>query len=276
VRAVCCALGVSRSHVLAKRDRPSEWADLRKSPPRSDDTVIKQAIANVVKNRATYGYRRVWARLRLEGHDRVNHKRVYRVMRNEGWLLYRHGEKPVDTRKHEGKVAVKESDVRWCSDGLELSCDNGEKVRVAFALDCCDREIMSWVATTKGIDAALVGDLMMQAVENRFGPNCKPPKPIEWLTDNGSCYTAAETRSFAKQLGLKPVTTPVTSPQSNGMAESFVKTLKRDYAKLADRPDSKTVMAQLPKWFDDYNSYHPHSALGYVPAKLFREKRAVN
>ena len=60
------------------------------------------------------------------------------------------------------------------------------------------------------------------------------------------------------------------------MAESFVKTLKRDYAKLADRPDSKTVMAQLPKWFDDYNSYHPHSALGYVPAKLFREKRAVN
>ena len=146
MRAVCCALGVSRNHVLTMRDRPSEWTDLRKSPPRSDDIVIKQAIANVVKDRATYGYRRVWARLRLEGHDRVNHKRVYRVMRDEGWLLYRHGEKPVDTRKHEGKVAVKESDVRWCSDGLELSCDNGEKVRVAFALDCCDREVMSWVA----------------------------------------------------------------------------------------------------------------------------------
>ena len=77
---------------------------------------------------------------------------------------------------------------------------------------------MSWVATTKGIDAALVGDLMMQAVEKRFGSNGKPPKTIEWLTDNGSCYTAAETRSFARQLGLKPITTPVTSPQSNGMA----------------------------------------------------------
>ena len=276
MRSVCRALNVSRSHVLAMRDRSSEWADLRKSPPRNDDAAVKQAIANVVKDRATYGYRRVWARLRLEGYDRVNHKRVYRVMRDEGWLLYRHGEKPVDTRKHEGKVAVKDSDVQWCSDGLELSCDNGEKVRVAFALDCCDREIMSWVATTKGIDAALVGDLMMQAVENRFGPNGKPPKPIEWLTDNGSCYTAAETRSFAKQLGLKPVTTPVTSPQSNGMAESFVKTLKRDYAKLAERPDSQTVMALLPKWFDDYNSYPPHSALGYLPAKLFRAKRAVN
>jgi hypothetical protein len=41
--------------VLAKRDRPTEWTDLRKSPPRSDDIVIKQAIANVVKDRATYG-----------------------------------------------------------------------------------------------------------------------------------------------------------------------------------------------------------------------------
>jgi putative transposase len=196
-------------------------------------------------------------------------------MRDEGWLLFRQGQKPLDTRKHEGTVAVKVSDTRWCSDGLELSCDNGERVRVAFALDCCDREIMSWVATTKGIDAGLVGDLMMQAVEKRFGSNGKPPKTIEWLTDNGSCYTAAETRSFAKQIGLKPVTTPVTSPQSNGMAESFVKTLKRDYAKLANRPDSKTVMAQLKDWFDDYNSYHPHSALGYLPPTLFREKRSV-
>jgi putative transposase len=156
-------------------------------------------------------------------------------MRDECWLLFRQGQKPLETRKHEGTVAVKESDTRWCSDGLELSCDNGERVRVAFALDCCDREIMSWVATRKGIDAVLVGDLMMQAVEKRFGSKCKPPKTIEWLTYNGSCYTAAETRSFPKQLGLNLVTTLLTSPQSNGMAESFVKTLKRDYAKLANR-----------------------------------------
>jgi putative transposase len=154
-------------------------------------------------------------------------------MRDEGWLLFRQGQKPLDTRKHEGTVAVKESDMLWCLDGLELSCDNAERVRVAFALDCCDRAIMRWVATTKGIDAGLVGDLMMQAVEKRFVSNDKPPKTIEWLTDNGSCYTAAETRSIAKEMGLMPVTTPVTSPQSNGMAESFVKTLKRDYAKLA-------------------------------------------
>ena len=46
-----------------------------------------------------------------------------------------------------------------------------------------------------------------------------------------------EAVDFAKQLGLKQVIKPVTSPQSKGMAESFVKTLKRDYVKLADRQD---------------------------------------
>jgi putative transposase len=84
-----------------------------------------------------------------------------------------------------------------------------------------------------------------------------------------------KTKRFAKQLGLKPVTTPITSPQSNGMAESFVKTFKRDYAKLAHRPDSQTVMGQLKAWFDDYNSFHPHSALGYLPPQLFRERKSA-
>ena len=98
--------------------------------------------------------------LRVDGY-RINRKRIYRVMRDEGLLLWRQGQRPIDTSKHEGTIAVLKSDTRWCSDGLELSCDNGEKVRIAFALGCCDREAMSWVATTKGIVAGLVGDLMM-------------------------------------------------------------------------------------------------------------------
>ena len=117
---------------------------------------------------------RVSARLKIDGRQ-INYKCVYRVMRDEEWLLFRQGQKPLDTRKYEATAAVKESVTRWCLDVLGLSCDNGERLRVAFALDCCDSEIMSWVGTTKGIDAGLVGDLMMQAVENRFGSNGKTP-----------------------------------------------------------------------------------------------------
>lgn len=70
--------------------------------------------------------------------------------------------------------------------------------------------------------------------------------------------------------------TPVEGPQSNGMAESFVKTFKRDYARLVNRPDSQTVMRELRLWFEHCNEKHPHGALGYLPPRRFREKQQLN
>ncbi len=49
-----------------------------------------------------------------------------------------------------------------------------------------------------------------------------------WLSDNGSGYIAEQTRRFARDIGFEPRTTPVERPQSNGMAEAFVRTMKRD------------------------------------------------
>ena len=70
-------------------------------------------------------------------------------MKVHGLLLDRHV--GGDERRHDGRIAVDERNRRWCSDGFEIGCDNGERVRVAFALDCCDREAMSFLATTAGI-----------------------------------------------------------------------------------------------------------------------------
>lgn len=150
--------------------------------------------------------------------------------------------------------------------------NNGEKVRVAFALDCCDREAMGYVATTSGITAEDVRDLMVATVERRFGQVNRLPTSIEWLTDNGSCYTAHDTRRFARAIGLIPRTTPVESPQSNGMAEAFVRTLKRDYARVSAKPDAQAVIDQLPTWFEHYNSVHPHKALGYRSPREFIDR----
>ena len=122
---------------------------------------------------------------------------------------------------------------------------------------------MGHVATTGGITAEDVQDLMVATVEHRYGPVNRLPEPIEWLSDNGSPYTARDTRAFARDIGLVPRTTPVSSPQSNGMAEAFVRTLKRDYVRVNPRPDAQTVIDQLPRWIEHYNSVHPHRALGY-------------
>ena len=82
---------------------------------------------------------------------------------------------------------------------------------------------------------------MLESVERRFA-NRALPHPIEWLSDNGSCYRAHETISFAQSIGLVPRFTPVRSPQSNGMAESFVKTFKRDYVYVHDLRDEFVVL----------------------------------
>lgn len=98
----------------------------------------------------------------------------------------------------------------WSSDRFEFGCDNGEKLRVTFARDCCGREAIDWVASTGGYDSSRVQDVMLRSVEKRFGDRL-PDTPIQWLKDNGSAYTAHETRKFARELNLKPCTTAVSS-----------------------------------------------------------------
>ena len=163
VSAIAAALGVSRPH-LSSRQRT---APRRRGRPPLPDAALLAAIQTLIADLPTYGYRRVHALLRRqaeqEGRPAPNVKRVYRVMKVHGLLLQRHA--GGEERRHEGRIAVDARNTRWCSDGLEIGCDNGERVRVAFALDCCDREAMSFVATTSGITGEDVRDLMVAADE---------------------------------------------------------------------------------------------------------------
>lgn len=271
--AVCEAFGVARSNMAQRaKQLPSK---ARGRPPLAEDDLVKE-IKAIIADMPTYGYRRVHAILRRnalrESRSWPNVKRVYRVMKVHGLLLQRHTG-AIDTRRHDGRVAVEQSNLRWCSDGFEIGCDNREKVRVAFALDCCDREAIAHVATTEGIKSEDVQDLVITAVENRFGRINTLPKPIEWLTDNGSCFIAKDTKTLLLDIGMEPCSTPVRSPQSNGMAEAFVKTFKRDYVSVNPLPDAKTVITQLPLWFEHYNTLHPHKALGYRSPREFLNRQ---
>lgn len=61
-------------------------------------------------------------------------------MRDQGLLLNRRRKQPGVARRHEGRVAVEASNARWCSDGFEFRHDGGDRLRVTFALNYCDRE----------------------------------------------------------------------------------------------------------------------------------------
>lgn len=271
MKAVSEAVGVSRPHLsesLRREPKPRGRYEM------SGDAELIERIRALVDERPSYGYRRITARLNRgkTANERVNHKRVYRVMRDAGLLLPKHTGHV--ERPHEGKVITLASNLRWCSDSFEIRCWNGERVHVAFSLDCCDREAIAWVAAARHLDGMDIRDLMAESVEARFGA-LACPHPVEWLSDNGPPYTAHETRSFGAALRFIVCNTPAYSPESNGMAEAFVKTFKRDYVYLADLWDAETVLELIPGWFEDYNEMAPHKGLRMMSPKEFRRARSA-
>ena len=273
MRQITRVLEVSRSNV---RERVRSSCHLeRPRYSKADDVWLLPMIRAVTDSRPTYGYRRVTQLLNLElekqGKMRVNHKRIYRIMKGEKLLLQRHTGKAV--RTHDGKVITLYSDTRWCSDAFSIQCWNAERVHVAFSLDTCDREVIRYVASTIGVDGSMVRDLMVESVETRFAGAAKAPVRVQWLSDNGPGYIARATVELARTLNLEPCTTPSYSPESNGMAEAFVKTFKRDYVWSADLSNARAVMEQLPRWFEDYNEVAPHKGLKMLSPRQFRRQQ---
>jgi len=272
--AVAKILQVSRSNL---HHRVKATARSRGHYTKHEDDALLPVIRRFVDERPTYGYRRIAALLNkqrlADGLPVVNLKRIHRIMGNHQLLLSRHV--PLrEGRKHDGKVMVMRSNLRWCSDALEFTCWNGDVIRLTFIIDAYDREIVSWVAQTNtGISGSDICDIMLEAVEKRFAA-IKAPNQIELLSDNGSCYRARETRLFAVALNLNCCFTPLKSPQSNGLAEAFVKTLKRDYIRLSNLPNAQAALRQINAWIEDYNEIHPHSALNMNAPRMF--KRAIN
>jgi putative transposase len=85
----------------------------------------------------------------------------------------------------------------------------------------------------------------------------------------GSYRGVGDTQIFARQLGLKLCFTPVQSPQSNGIAEAFVKMPKRDDIQVTPLPDAHTGFGLIGAWIEDNNANHPHSGLRMRSPRAF-------
>jgi len=247
-------LGIGRA--TAYRDRGPRASRYH----RRDDPLVYQQLKSVLRERGSYGYRRATILVNRAFGAGYNRKRIQRVMRLTGLALAVR-RRAGNRRPHRGTVAMPGSNQRWCSDKMTIVCWNGEVVELAFAVDCHDREALAVVAEARGITGGDVRRLIRQAVFARFGAQ-PPTQPIQWLSDNEAIYTALETVIQAERLGLTPITTPVASPESNGIAEAFVHTLRRDYLDGADRASAERILEQIPAWIADYNANAPHSSLG--------------
>jgi transposase InsO family protein len=237
------------------------------------DPAVQAQIRAIIRQRGSYGYRRVTVLVNRTFGTGYNRKRIQRVMQLAQLTVpvprrLRHG------RPHTGRIARARSNERWCSDCCEVAAYNGDVVRIGFVLDCHDREGLALEGWLQAPGSREIQHLFTTAVATRFDAG-RAPVPVELLSDNGSVYTALPTILRAEQLGLVPITTPPASPESNGMAEAFVHTLRRDYFAEADLSTGPAILRQLPAMLVDYNTQAPHSALGMRAPLEYRQALAA-
>lgn len=149
---------------------------------------------------------------------------------------------------------------------------NRELMRILFALDACGREIIAWLAiASAGISVEMVRNLMVTAVERRFGTT-KVPHPVEWLLDDGSAYIARDTADTGRALGLQLLFTPVRSPRFNGMSAPFGKnpatrlrsrhnpTRRQHHPRLAPQLDGGLLRGPPALWPEGQHGPRVHQA----------------
>jgi putative transposase len=274
LKVICDSLEVSRSHLRESlRKEPTLRKKRRGKEPLVSDEEILQRIKGLVAQRPSYGYRRACAAINrtlvADCLPKANHKRIYRLMKENGLLLPKFvGFQP--KRKHEGTVQTLRSNTRWCSDSFQIRCWDGRRIEAMFVIDTCDREVLSLVAAIGTLEASDVRDALALAYERRFPGNQAPKTMIEWLTDNGGIFIAKETQLFAEGLGIIPCQTPAYSPESNGMSEAFVKRFKQDYVYVNELWDAEEVLGKLNVWATDFNENHPHKSLKMMSPSEFR------
>lgn len=239
--------------------------------PRIRRPDVVGAIREIIHERpVSYGYRRVHAMLRQMGIC-CNHKTVHRYMAKRLWLSSSREKSRLNVRRHKGVVATPVPNTRWASDITMIKAWNNEKGRLAVLIDCFDRQVLSY-RFKKSIKAFDIQDMVIEALKGRFGSSEALPNKIEFLSDNGPEYIEKNLKRFLENIGFTVCNTPVRSPESNGIAESFFRGFKRDYVYQAECPSFEAIQALVDGWVSDYNTKAPHGSLGMLSPARFYEK----
>ena len=105
-----------------------------------DDTVVIDALQKLSADHPTYGFRKLFAYLRRDGHD-WNHKKVYRVYRKLKMNRRRKGKRRLPARIKQSLLQPPGANESWSMDFMSDSLVDGRKIRTLNIIDDCNREV---------------------------------------------------------------------------------------------------------------------------------------
>jgi transposase InsO family protein len=266
VKWLCAIVEVARSSFYA-------WlaaADGRAARTAADQA-LRTRIRAVHDEDNTYGAPRITAELNdgVPDGDRVNHKRVARVMRAAKIAGYRRRRRVKTTTPDPANQKVPDllsrdftapaPNLKYVGDITYLPLTTGTNLYLATVIDCCSRRVAGW-AIADHMRTELVADALHAADALRGTLS-----GVVFHADHGSQYTAKDFATLCKTLGVTQSMGGVGSSADNALAESFNATLKREI--LQDRsswPDAATCRREVFRWLIRYNTKRRHSHCRYV------------
>ena len=157
--------------VLHIRQVPGEYVrmTMRYRSRRPDDTELRQRLRALAHERRRFGYRRLHVSLRREGF-KVNHKRLFRLYREERLTVRRRGGRKRALGTRAPTLVPQMPNERWSLDFVADQFIDGRRMRILVVVDDCTRECLALVPDTSisGIRVARELDrLLADAQESR-------------------------------------------------------------------------------------------------------------
>jgi putative transposase len=239
---------------------------------------LRDQIEKISAEWPQYGYRRVTAELGRQGVN-VNHKKVSRIMREESLQcqVTRKFLRPKNKKTGEDRynfaqnltkgMRLRKPNQLWVGDITYIRLDQ-EFIFLAVILDAWSRRVIGWAIST-----SMQVELTLAAL--RMAIITRKPKPGSCVhhSDRGSQYASNKYLEMLQDAGLKPSMSKPGYPYDNAIAESFMKTLKKEEVDCSEYADLNDLQGRIPYFIEKiYNERRLHSALGYLPPAEYEEK----